>query len=121
MLYVVEATFISTNGDVAIPTERGLPPGNGALTSVVEVSTGQKPVFIGKPESVIVELALEMLGTSLQDTVMVGDNYQTDILAGINAGMDTIIVHTGVTAKDQLGQFKIQPSWSIDSLDNWKF
>jgi 4-nitrophenyl phosphatase len=115
------AAFISTNGDVAIPTERGLLPGNGALTSVVEVSTGQKPVFIGKPESVIVELALEMLGTSLQDTVMVGDNYQTDILAGINAGMDTIIVHTGVTAKDQLGGFKIQPSWSIDSLDDWKF
>lgn len=115
------AAFISTNGDVAIPTERGLLPGNGALTSVVEVSTGQKPFFIGKPESVIVELALEMLGTSLQDTVMVGDNYQTDILAGINAGMDTIIVHTGVTAKVQLGSFKIQPSWSIDSLDDWKF
>ncbi|MBU9713005.1 TIGR01457 family HAD-type hydrolase [Evansella tamaricis] len=115
------ALFLSTNGDVAIPTERGLLPGNGSLTSVVQVSTGVNPIYIGKPESIIVEQALDVLGTSLVDTVMVGDNYQTDILAGINAGMDTIIVHTGVTAKKHLLQLEIQPTWSIDSLDEWKF
>lgn len=113
------AAFLSTNGDVAIPTERGLLPGNGSLTSVVHVSTGVKPIFIGKPESVIVDQALEVLGTSLGETVMVGDNYQTDILAGIRANMDTIIVHTGVTSKEQLSKEKIQPTWSIESLDEW--
>nr|WP_281419544.1 TIGR01457 family HAD-type hydrolase [Bacillus alkalicola] len=115
------ALFISTNGDVAIPTERGLLPGNGSLTSVVHVSTGVKPIFIGKPESIIVNQALEVLGTSLEETVMVGDNYQTDILAGINAGMDTIIVHTGVTSKEHLKEIEVQPTWSIDSLYEWKF
>ncbi|WP_096190050.1 TIGR01457 family HAD-type hydrolase [Evansella halocellulosilytica] len=114
------AAFLSTNSDVAIPTERGLLPGNGSLTSVVSVSTGVKPTFIGKPESIIVNQALEMLGTSLEDSVMVGDNYQTDIMAGINAGMDTIIVHTGVTSKEQLDELEVQPTWSIHSLDEWQ-
>lgn len=114
------AAFLSTNGDVAIPSERGLLPGNGSLTSVVHVSTGVSPTFIGKPESVIVDQALEVLGTNLNETVMVGDNYQTDILAGIRAKMDTIIVHTGVTSKEQMLQEKIKPTWSIESLDEWE-
>jgi len=114
------AAFLSTNGDVAIPTERGLLPGNGSLTSVVQVSTGVSPTFIGKPESVIVDQALEVLGTKLGNTVMVGDNYQTDILAGIRANMDTIIVHTGVTSKEQMLTEEIQPTYSVDSLDDWE-
>ncbi|RKL65467.1 TIGR01457 family HAD-type hydrolase [Salipaludibacillus neizhouensis] len=113
------ARFLSTNGDVAIPTERGLLPGNGSLTSVVRVSTGVEPTFIGKPESIIVDQALEVLGVPLDDTVMVGDNYQTDIMAGINANMDTLLVHTGVTSKEQLAIEKKKPTWSIDSLDDW--
>ncbi|MCD8511039.1 MAG: TIGR01457 family HAD-type hydrolase [Bacillus sp. (in: Bacteria)] len=115
------AAFLSTNGDLALPTERGLMPGNGSLTSVVEKSTGVKPVFIGKPEAIIVKQALEVLGTSLEETVMVGDNYDTDILAGINGGMDTIIVHTGVTLREHLKGVEVQPTWAIDSLDDWKF
>ncbi|MFA9560042.1 TIGR01457 family HAD-type hydrolase [Evansella sp. AB-rgal1] len=114
------ATLLSTNGDVAIPTERGLLPGNGSLTSVVEVSTGVKATYMGKPEAIIVDQALEVLGTALEKTVMVGDNYNTDILSGINAGMDTIIVHTGVTTKEHLTTVEVQPTWSIESLDDWE-
>ncbi|TMW72486.1 TIGR01457 family HAD-type hydrolase [Alteribacter natronophilus] len=115
------ASFVSTNGDVAIPAERGLLPGNGSLTSVVTVSTGVKPRFIGKPEAVIIDGALEVLGTAKEDTVMIGDNYDTDILAGIHGGLDTVIVHTGVTPKEHLGKKEIQPTFSIDGLDEWKF
>ncbi len=115
------AKFISTNGDIAIPTERGLMPGNGSLTSVIAVSTETSPVFIGKPESIIVNQALEVIGTPREKTAMVGDNYQTDIMAGINAKMDTIMVHTGVTSKDQLASYNIQPTFSINSLSEWKF
>lgn len=115
------AKFISTNGDIALPTERGLMPGNGSLTSVISVSTETKPIFIGKPEAIIVEQALEVIGTSRENTVMVGDNYNTDILAGIKANMDTIIVHTGVTSKEQLVTYKAQPTFSIDSLAEWQF
>lgn len=115
------ATFISTNGDIAIPTERGLLPGNGSLTSVVAVSTQVQPIFIGKPESVIVEQALKVLGVPKEETLMVGDNYDTDILAGINAEMDTLLVHTGVTTRELLQNYKEQPTHTIDSLHLWKF
>ncbi|MEK4538679.1 TIGR01457 family HAD-type hydrolase [Peribacillus sp. FSL K6-1552] len=115
------AVFISTNGDIAIPTEQGLLPGNGALTSVVSVSTQVQPIFIGKPESVIVEQALRVLGVPKEETIMVGDNYDTDILAGLNAGIDTLLVHTGVTTKERLEQYEKQPTYVVDTLDLWHF
>ncbi|MFJ7753033.1 TIGR01457 family HAD-type hydrolase [Peribacillus muralis] len=115
------AIFISTNGDIAIPTEQGLMPGNGALTSVVSVSTQVQPIFIGKPESVIVEQALQVLGVPKEETIMVGDNYDTDIMAGINAGIDTLLVHTGVTDSERLKQYDQQPTYVVNTLDLWKF
>ncbi len=115
------ARFISTNGDIAIPTERGLLPGNGSLTSVITVSTQVEPVFIGKPEGIIMEQALEVLGTSKEETLMVGDNYDTDIMAGMNAGIDTLLVHTGVTTPELLLSYKEQPTHVIQSLDQWTF
>jgi 4-nitrophenyl phosphatase len=115
------ATFISTNGDIAIPTERGLLPGNGSLTAVITVSTQTNPIFIGKPESIIMEQALKVLGTSKEETLMVGDYYDTDILAGMNAGIDTLLVHTGVTTKEMLTGYEQKPTYSIDTLDQWEF
>lgn len=114
------AAFISTNGDIAIPTERGLLPGNGSLTAVVAVSTQTQPVFIGKPEAIIMDQALEVLGTTKEETLMVGDNYDTDIMAGMNAGMDTLLVHTGVTTKEHLDGYENKPTYVIDSLDQWE-
>lgn len=115
------ATFISTNGDNVIPTERGLLPGNGSLTSVITVATEKDPIFIGKPEPIIVEQALDILGTTKEETLMVGDNYRTDILAGIRAGIDTLHVHTGVTSKEDLRMYEIQPTYSIPTLAEWDF
>ncbi|MFC4023717.1 TIGR01457 family HAD-type hydrolase [Oceanobacillus longus] len=113
------ATFISTNSDIAIPTERGLLPGNGALTSVVAVSTGQQPIFIGKPEAIIMEEALTILGLDKEETLMVGDNYNTDMMAGINAGMDTLMVFTGVTPYRELPNLVIQPTYHVHGLSDW--
>lgn len=115
------ATFISTNGDIAIPTERGLLPGNGSLTSVIAVSTQTQPIFIGKPESIIMEQALQVLGTEKEETIMVGDNYDTDILAGMNAGLDTLLVHTGVTTKELLAGYEKKPTFVVDTLDDWDY
>ncbi|WP_182201478.1 TIGR01457 family HAD-type hydrolase [Paraliobacillus salinarum] len=113
------ATFIATNGDVALPTERGFLPGSGSLISVLSVTTGVKPKFIGKPESIIVEQALEVLGTSKEETLMIGDNYHTDILAGINAGIDSLLVYSGVTTKEEVETIEVKPTHSIDSLAEW--
>ncbi|MGE6629957.1 TIGR01457 family HAD-type hydrolase [Bacillus sp. NPDC077027] len=113
------AQFVSTNGDIAIPTERGLLPGNGSLTSVLTVSTTVHPIFIGKPEPIIMKQAMRVLGTDVSETLMVGDNYDTDIKAGMNAGMDTLLVHTGVTTQELLKQYDEQPTYVIDSLSEW--
>ncbi|RYM06187.1 TIGR01457 family HAD-type hydrolase [Sporolactobacillus sp. THM7-7] len=115
------ASFVSTNPDVALPTERGLLPGNGSLTSVISVSTGVNPVFIGKPGPIMIEQALEKLGTSKERTLLIGDNYDTDIMAGIHAGLDTLLVLTGVTSEEALRAKKIQPTYTLHSLDEWPF
>ncbi|MCQ6276545.1 TIGR01457 family HAD-type hydrolase [Bacillus sp. V3B] len=114
------ATFVSTNADIAIPTERGLLPGNGSLTSVLTVSTQTQPIFIGKPESIIMEQALKVLGTKKEETLMIGDYYDTDIMAGMNADMDTLLVHTGVTTKELLLGYEKKPTYVVDSLDQWE-
>ncbi|MCL1631110.1 TIGR01457 family HAD-type hydrolase [Sporolactobacillus sp. CPB3-1] len=113
------AVLVSTNPDVALPNERGLVPGNGALTSVISVSTGVRPIFIGKPEPIIIEMALEKLGTTKAHTLMIGDNYDTDIMAGINAGLDTLLVHTGVTSQAALKTKRVQPTYALESLSEW--
>ena len=115
------ALFISTNGDIALPTERGMQPGNGSITSVVTVSTQTEPIFIGKPETIMMEQALQLLNMKKEQAVMVGDFYETDILAGIRSGVDTLLVHTGVTSKEDLQTKEIQPTYSISSLAEWQF
>lgn len=113
------AQFISTNSDVALPTERGLEPGNGALTSVLTVSTGCEPTFIGKPASIIMEEALAVLGLRKEEIIMVGDNYDTDISAGLNADMDTLLVFTGVTPLAALKQLETLPTYHVHHLREW--
>lgn len=115
------AAFYSTNPDVAFPTERGLVPGNGSVTALLETSTGREATYVGKPEAAIIEQALEMIGTKKERTLMVGDNYDTDIMAGIHAGLDTLLVHTGITTKDALRGYKVQPTYTLDSLAEWPF
>ena len=115
------ATFISTNGDIAIPTEKGLLPGNGALTSVLAVTTGVNPLFIGKPEAIIMEKALACIGLPKEDVAMIGDNYFTDILAGISIGMPTIFIETGVSTKEEIMTYDAQPTHMFNSLSEFIF
>lgn len=113
------AKFISTNKDAAIPTERGFLPGNGSLTSVLTVCTGVEPTFIGKPQPQIMEEALTTLGLEAQEVLMVGDNYETDILAGIHTKMDTLMVLTGYSTKEDLAVKYDQPTYIMNNLFEW--
>ncbi|MFG6148162.1 TIGR01457 family HAD-type hydrolase [Halobacillus sp. B23F22_1] len=113
------ARLISTNKDTAIPTERGLLPGNGALTSVVSVSTGVAPLFIGKPEAIIMQQAIKKLRIPKEDILMVGDNYQTDILAGIRSSLDTLMVETGVSSMESIKHLSEQPTYCVGNLTEW--
>ncbi|GAB4565024.1 MAG: TIGR01457 family HAD-type hydrolase [Anaerolineae bacterium] len=82
--------FIATNTDASLPTEVGNAPGAGSIVAMLEVATGVKAHVIGKPEPGIFEQALERLGTSPEETAMIGDRYETDIVGGHRAGLLTI-------------------------------
>lgn len=114
------AKFIATNPDTNMPTERGLVPGNGALVAFLEASTGVKATVIGKPEAIIMEAALEKIGLGKDEVVMVGDNYTTDIQAGIRNGVDTLLVLTGFTAKEDVATLPTPATHVVDTLDDWE-
>ncbi|MEJ6400444.1 TIGR01457 family HAD-type hydrolase [Nicoliella lavandulae] len=114
------ARFIGTNPDTNIPNERGMLPGAGSLVELVRYATQVEPTLIGKPEPIILNNALKIIGLDKQQVVMVGDNYMTDISAGINVGMDTLLVYTGVSTKEQIATKSIKPTWQVDSLDDWQ-
>ena len=114
------AKFIGTIADTNLPNERGLVPGAGSVIALVECSTQQKATYIGKPETIIMEKALERLGLPKDEVVMVGDNYMTDIKAGINFGIDTMLVYTGVSTRELVRKQEIAPTIELGSLDEWK-
>lgn len=115
------ALFIGTNPDLNIPTERGLLPGAGTLVALLEAATRVKPVFIGKPNAIIMNKALEILDIKRQDALMVGDNYLTDIMAGIQNDIATLLVTTGFTKPEEVATLPIQPDYVLKSLDEWDF
>ena len=91
------ARFIATNPDLALPTEHGFIPGNGATLAYIQAATGVPPVMIGKPEATMLHIAMARLGVSPAKTVMVGDSLRTDMLAGARAGVLSVLVLTGVS------------------------
>lgn len=114
------AKFIGTNADSNLPNERGMVPGAGSIVKLVEYATQQKPLMIGKPEKIIMEMALQKIGLSRDEVVMVGDNYHTDIQAAINVGMDSLLVYTGLSKPAEVASEAVQPTNSVRSLDEWK-
>lgn len=114
------ASFIATNKDTNLPNEKGLVPGAGSIVALIEKSTRVKPIFIGKPENFIMESALKKIGLDRTEVLMVGDNYETDILAGLNNGVDTLLVLTGFTSKEDLKNYSRQPTFVIDTLEDWR-
>lgn len=114
------ALFIGTNPDLNIPTERGLMPGAGALNALLEAATRVKPIFIGKPNAIIMNKSLEVLGVKRSEAVMVGDNYLTDIMAGIQNDIATILVTTGFTRPEEVPTLPVQPDHVLSSLDEWE-
>lgn len=107
------ARFIATNPDVAGPQGA---PSCGALCAPIERITGKKPFYIGKPNAWMMRAALNYMKGHSEDTIIIGDNMKTDILAGVQAGMDTILVLTGVTQMDDLQLFPYQPMYIYDSI-----
>ncbi|XJS11451.1 TIGR01457 family HAD-type hydrolase [Aerococcaceae bacterium WGS1372] len=113
------AEYLVTNTDRLIPTENGFIPSSGAITSFIEFATRTKPTVMGKPNQPIMQGAIERLGLDHSEVLMIGDNYDTDILAGINLGIDTLLVLTGITRREDIKHITKQPSYIVDSLSDW--
>ncbi|MDR1605563.1 MAG: TIGR01457 family HAD-type hydrolase [Streptococcaceae bacterium] len=114
------AMFIGTNPDLSIPTERGLLPGAGSINQLLAAATRIKPIFIGKPNAIIMSKAVDRIGIPRRELLMVGDNYLTDIRAGIDNDIDTLLVTTGFTKADDVQQLPIAPTYVVASLDDWQ-
>ena len=110
------ATFIATNQDIKFPTEHGFVPGNGSFARLVGEVAGVEPLYMGKPSPVMLEIMATEHGLAKEDMVMIGDNYDTDILCGIRFGCDTIHVNTGVTATAIVQEKELQPTYLLETL-----
>ncbi|MGL4697673.1 TIGR01457 family HAD-type hydrolase [Enterococcus larvae] len=114
------AEFIGTNPDKNIPTERGLLPGAGSMIALIETAVQRAPIMIGKPNAVIMNEAVKVLGLTKDEVIMVGDNYETDIQAGIKNGIDTLLVLSGFTQKEDVPNLPVPATYTVDSLDEWE-
>jgi NagD protein len=110
------ARFIATNPDPSGPSESGLVPATGALAALIERATGKSPLYVGKPNPFMMRAALNYLGVHSEETAIIGDRMETDIIAGVESGLHTILVLTGVTRREEVDRFAYQPSEVVETL-----
>lgn len=115
-LLVDGAHFIATNPDASGPSEKGIEPACGAMAALIEKASGISPFFVGKPNPLMMRTALNYLGVHSEDAVMIGDRMDTDIVGGIEAGMETVLVLSGVTKAENVSRFSYQPGRIVDSV-----
>ena len=115
-LIAAGARFIAANPDVTGPSEDGILPATGAVAALISKATGVEPYFVGKPNPLMMREALRAIGAHSENTAMVGDRMDTDVVAGMEAGLRTILVLTGVTTPAMVDRFPYRPSRIVDSV-----
>lgn len=110
------AQLIATNLDPSCPTDRGIRPGCGALVALLETATGVKAFSVGKPSPVMMRAARKELGLSTDETTMIGDTMETDILGGVQLGFHTVLVLSGGTSREDLPRYAYRPEVVVESL-----
>lgn len=110
------AKLIGTNSDLTGPTENGIVPGCRALISPIEMATGKKAYFVGKPNPLMMRTGLRLLGVHSEDAVMIGDRMDTDIVAGIESGLDTVLVLSGVTSREDIANYPYSPRLVLNGV-----
>ncbi len=110
------AKFIGTNADTTLPTERGLTHGNGAILAALQAATGVTPTIIGKPEPIIYQQALALLGADPTQTVAIGDRLETDILGAVRTGIRSLMVLSGVSTEDDVKAADYRPTWIMQDI-----
>lgn len=109
-------TWLATNPDWVCPTWYGSVPDCGSVCRMLTTATGRKPLFLGKPQPAMAELALRRTGFSPEQAVMIGDRLYTDVACGINAGIDSIFVLSGEGTEADIAQYGIHPTWIFSDI-----
>ena len=110
------AKLIGANSDVSGPIEKGIAPACGALTAPIELATGRKAYFCGKPNPLMMRTGLNILGCHSAEAVMVGDRMDTDVISGLESGMSTVLVLSGISTRDTLNEYAYRPSAVLDGV-----
>jgi NagD protein len=110
------ARFIATNPDPIGPTPAGPVPATGAVAALISRATNVQPYYVGKPNPLMMRSALNAIDAHSERTAMIGDRMDTDIVAGLEAGLETILVLTGVTVEAEIDRFSYRPSRVVGSV-----
>jgi NagD protein len=110
------ARFIATNPDPSGPSVLGTLPATGSVAALISTATGRKPYFVGKPNPLMMRSALRALEAHSESTVMIGDRMDTDVVSGLEAGLETILVLSGVSTREDADAFPYKPSRIVDSV-----
>jgi NagD protein len=110
------ARLIGTNPDITGPVEYGIVPACKALVSPIELAAGKKAYFVGKPNPLMMRHGLKRIQCTREESVVIGDRMDTDVIAGVEAEIDTVLVLSGVTKKEDLDQFAYRPSLVLDGV-----
>jgi NagD protein len=115
-LIAAGARFIATNPDNVGPTPDGLLPATGSVAALVSRATGVEPYYVGKPNPLMMRSALNAIEAHSETTAMIGDRMDTDVVSGLEAGLETILVLTGVTTPGEIDRYSYRPSRVVDSV-----
>ena len=110
------AKLIGTNTDLTGPVEDGVVPACRALISPIEMATGKKAYFVGKPNPLMMRTGLKMLGVHSAEAAMIGDRMDTDVIAGIETGLDTVLVLSGVTSLEDVNLYPYRPTYIFNGV-----
>lgn len=116
LLQTRQVNYYATNKDLACPTGFGFIPDCGAICSMIGYAVKREPEFLGKPNPMMVTMALELYGYSLEDTLVIGDRLYTDIACGLNAGADTLLVLTGEAKEKDLKTTEYPPDYYCNTI-----
>lgn len=115
-LVIKGARLIGTNPDVSGPVEQGITPSTKALVAPIEIASGKKAYFVGKPNPLMMRIALKRLGVRREDAIVIGDRMDTDIRCGLESEIDTLLVLSGITGKDDLDKFPYRPQYVLNGV-----
>lgn len=110
------AKLIGANPDITGPTERGVMPATGSLIAPIEIATGKKAYFVGKPNPLMLRHGLKKLNCHSAEIAFIGDRMDTDIIAGIESNVDTVLVLTGVTSMEDINKFPYRPKYILNGV-----